>query len=261
MAVVGTLGALGTIAPFSIDLYLPALPALGTRPRRVAAAGRGARSRCSSSAWRSDRCRPGSLSDTYGRRRPLLAGLLLFTVASVLCAVAPNVQVLLAARFLQGLGGAAGMAISNASVTDYARGREAARLLSRLAMIGGVAPIIAPLIGGQLLRVVSWRGLFVVLAAIGARAVRLRARRPPREPAARAPVARPASAPSSGASSRSAATSGSWGSRSPARSASPGSSPTWPARRSSTRRCTASRRRRSACCSPSTPSACSGRTT
>jgi DHA1 family bicyclomycin/chloramphenicol resistance-like MFS transporter len=166
MAVVGTLGALGTIAPFSIDLYLPALPSLGSdlgaTQQQVAvtvtmfllglAVGQ---------------VQAGALSDTHGRRLPLLAGLLLFTMASVLCAVAPNVQVLMAARFLQGLGGAAGMAISNASVTDYARGREAARLFSRLAMIGGVAPIIAPLIGGQLLRVVSWRGLFFVLAGVG----------------------------------------------------------------------------------------------
>jgi len=166
MAVVGTLGALGTIAPFSIDLYLPALPALstdlGATQQQVAATVT-----MFLLGLAFGQVQAGSLSDTHGRRLPLLAGLLLFTVASVLCAVAPNVQVLLAARFLQGLGGAAGMAISNASVTDYARGREAARLFSRLAMIGGVAPIIAPLIGGQLLRVVSWRGLFLVLAGIG----------------------------------------------------------------------------------------------
>ena len=79
---------------------------------------------------------------------------------------ADEIQVLIVARFLQGLGGAAGMAISNAAVTDYVRGREAARLLSRLAIVGGVAPIVAPLAGGQLLRVLSWRGLFVVLTAI-----------------------------------------------------------------------------------------------
>ena len=165
-AVVGILGALGTVAPFSIDLYLPALPALGrdlgATQQQVAvtitmfflglAVGQ---------------VQAGALSDTHGRRRPLLAGLLLFTGASLLCALAPTIQVLMAARFLQGLGGAAGMAVSNASVTDYARGREAARLFSRLAMIGGVAPVIAPLIGGQLLHVMSWRGLFLLLAGIG----------------------------------------------------------------------------------------------
>ena len=108
----------------------------------------------------------GALSDTYGRRRPLVGGLLLFTLATLACALAPTIQLLIVARFFQGLGGAAGMAISNAAVTDYVRGREAARLLSRLAIIGGVAPIVAPLAGGQLLRVTSWRGLFFVLTAI-----------------------------------------------------------------------------------------------
>jgi DHA1 family bicyclomycin/chloramphenicol resistance-like MFS transporter len=165
-ALIVILGALWTIGPFSIDLYLPALPQLGldlaASQQQVAvtitafflglAVGQ---------------VQAGALSDTHGRRRPLLAGLLLYTLATVACALAPTIQVLVAARFVQGIGGAAGMAISNAAVTDIVRGREAARLMSRLAMIGGVAPVIAPLVGGQLLRVVSWRGLFVVLTAIG----------------------------------------------------------------------------------------------
>jgi MFS transporter, DHA1 family, multidrug resistance protein len=165
-ALIVILGALWTIGPFSIDLYLPALPQLGldlaASQQQVAvtitafflglAVGQ---------------VQAGALSDTHGRRRPLLAGLLLYTLATVACALAPTIHLLVAARFVQGIGGAAGMAISNAAVTDIVRGREAARLLSRLAMIGGVAPVIAPLVGGQLLRVVSWRGLFVVLTAIG----------------------------------------------------------------------------------------------
>jgi DHA1 family bicyclomycin/chloramphenicol resistance-like MFS transporter len=166
MGVVAVLGALGTIAPFSIDLYLPALPTLGddlgASQQQVAVTVT-----MFLLGLAFGQVQAGSLSDTHGRRRPLLAGLLLFTLAGLACALAPTIQVLMAARFLQGIGGAAGMAIANASVTDYARGREAARLFSRLAMIGGVAPIVAPLIGGQLLRVVSWRGLFVVLAGIG----------------------------------------------------------------------------------------------
>jgi DHA1 family bicyclomycin/chloramphenicol resistance-like MFS transporter len=166
MGVVATLGALGTIAPFSIDLYLPALPALGAdlgaSQQQVAATVT-----MFLLGLAFGQVQAGSLSDTHGRRRPLLAGLLLYTLASLACAFAPSIQVLMAARFLQGLGGAAGMAIANASVTDYVRGRDAARLFSRLAMIGGVAPIVAPLVGGQLLRVVSWRGLFIVLAGIG----------------------------------------------------------------------------------------------
>jgi DHA1 family bicyclomycin/chloramphenicol resistance-like MFS transporter len=165
-ALIVILGALWTIGPFSIDLYLPALPRLGldlaASQQQVAltitafflglAVGQ---------------VQAGALSDTYGRRRPLLAGLLLYTVATVACALAPTIQLLAVARFVQGIGGAAGMAISNAAVTDIVRGREAARLMSRLAMIGGVAPVIAPLVGGQLLRVMSWRGLFVVLTVIG----------------------------------------------------------------------------------------------
>jgi DHA1 family bicyclomycin/chloramphenicol resistance-like MFS transporter len=165
-ALIVILGALWTIGPFSIDLYLPALPRLGldlaASQQQVAltitafflglAVGQ---------------VQAGALSDTYGRRRPLLAGLLLYTVATVACALAPTIQLLAFARFVQGIGGAAGMAISNAAVTDIVRGREAARLMSRLAMIGGVAPVIAPLVGGQLLRVMSWRGLFVVLTVIG----------------------------------------------------------------------------------------------
>ena len=165
-AIVATLGGLWTIGPFSIDLYLPALPTLGgdlaASQQQVAVT---VTAFLVGLAF--GQVQAGALSDTYGRRRPLLAGLLVYTLATLACALAPTIQVLIVARFLQGLGGAAGMAISNAAVTDYVRGREAARLMSRLAMIGGVAPIIAPLAGGQLLRVMSWRGLFIVLTAIG----------------------------------------------------------------------------------------------
>jgi MFS transporter, DHA1 family, multidrug resistance protein len=165
-SLVTILGSLGTVAPFSIDLYLPALPALssdlGASQRQVAVT---ITAFFLGTAF--GQVQAGALSDHHGRRRPLLAGLLLYALASVGCALAPTIQMLAVFRFLQGMGGAAGMAIANASVTDYVRGREAAKLLSRLAMIGGVAPVIAPLIGGQLLHVMAWRGLFVVLAGIG----------------------------------------------------------------------------------------------
>jgi DHA1 family bicyclomycin/chloramphenicol resistance-like MFS transporter len=161
-----TLGGLWTIGPFATDLYLPALPSvtrdLGASEQAVAltvttfllglALGQ---------------LLAGPLSDTYGRRRPLLVGLGVFTAASLACALTPSVGVLVGLRLVQGLAGAAGMAIANAVVTDYVRGRQAARLLSRLALVGGLAPIVAPIIGAQLLRVTSWRGLFVVLGAIG----------------------------------------------------------------------------------------------
>ena len=109
----------------------------------------------------------GPLSDAYGRRRPLLAGLGVFTASSLVCALTPSVGLLVGVRLIQGLAGASGVAIANAIVTDYARGRQAARLLSRLALVGGLAPVVAPLLGAQLLRLTSWRGIFVVLTGIG----------------------------------------------------------------------------------------------
>lgn len=163
---VAVLGGLWTIGSFSIDLYLPALPTLGAdlgaSQQQVAltltaflvglAVGQ---------------VQAGTLSDRHGRRALLLAGLLVYTLASLTCALAPSIHVLATARFVQGLGAAAGMAVSNAAVTDHMRGREAAKLFSLLAMIGGVAPIIAPVAGAQLLRITSWRGLFIALTVIG----------------------------------------------------------------------------------------------
>ncbi len=109
----------------------------------------------------------GPLSDSVGRMRPLLAGLALFVVASLLCVVAPSVGFLIAMRFLQGIAAATGIALANAMVADHFRDTEAARVLSRLVMVSLLPPILAPLFGGQLLRVASWRWLFVVMAVVG----------------------------------------------------------------------------------------------
>ena len=109
----------------------------------------------------------GPLSDSIGRRRPLLGGLVLFVVASFLCTVAPSVGVLIGMRFFQGVAAATGIALANAMVADHFRDREAARVLSRLVMVSLLPPVIGPLAGGQLLRVASWRWLFVVMAVVG----------------------------------------------------------------------------------------------
>lgn len=109
----------------------------------------------------------GSLSDVHGRRRPLIAGMALFAVASLVCAVAPNLYALAVMRFVQGTMAAAGMAIGRAVVRDLYSGAAAARYLSRLMLIVGLGPILAPLVGGQLLRFTSWRGVFVALALLG----------------------------------------------------------------------------------------------
>jgi DHA1 family bicyclomycin/chloramphenicol resistance-like MFS transporter len=109
----------------------------------------------------------GPLSDRFGRRPPLLAGVGAYAVASLLCALAPSIHVLVALRFAQGLAGAAGIVIARAIVRDMYSGRAAARYFSLLMLVNGAAPILAPVLGGQALQVTSWRGIFVVLAAIG----------------------------------------------------------------------------------------------
>jgi MFS transporter, DHA1 family, multidrug resistance protein len=109
----------------------------------------------------------GPLSDRLGRRGPLLAGLGAYAVTSALCAFAPSIWWLLLLRLVQGLAGAAGIVIARAVVRDLYEGRSAARMYSLLMLVAGLAPILAPLLGGQLLHVTDWRGIFLVLAAIG----------------------------------------------------------------------------------------------
>jgi DHA1 family bicyclomycin/chloramphenicol resistance-like MFS transporter len=108
----------------------------------------------------------GPVSDGRGRRPTLLAGLVMFAASALVCIVTPSVEVLIAMRLMQGMAAAFGLAIPNAMVTDYARGRKAARLFSWIVIIGGVAPLVASLTGAQMLRLLGWRGPFVALTAI-----------------------------------------------------------------------------------------------
>jgi len=160
------LGGLCTIGPFATDLYLPALPTvasdLGATTQAIALTVT-----TFLAGLALGQMLAGPLSDAYGRRLPLIVGLGVFAASALACALTPSVGVLVGVRFVQGFAGASGIVIANAVVTDYARGREAARLLSRLALVSGMAPIVAPLVGAQLLRVTSWRGIFVVLTGVG----------------------------------------------------------------------------------------------
>lgn len=160
------LGGVCSIGPIATDLFLPALPSvaadLGASTQSIALT-----MTTFLAGLALGQMLAGPLSDTYGRRRPLLVGMVVFTASSLLCAFTPSAGVLIALRAVQGLSGAAGLVIAYAVITDYVRGRRAARLLSRLAIISGVAPIIAPLAGAQILRFTSWRGVFVVVAALG----------------------------------------------------------------------------------------------
>jgi DHA1 family bicyclomycin/chloramphenicol resistance-like MFS transporter len=109
----------------------------------------------------------GPLSDGLGRRKPLFAGLIGFIALSIACAFAPSIDLLIAFRFLQGMAGAAGVVLSLAMVRDLYDGPELARALGSLTLVFGLAPVLAPVIGGQILRFTSWRGVFGVLAGVG----------------------------------------------------------------------------------------------
>src|SRR3954469_24669976 len=160
------LGAFVAIGPLTIDMYLPALPTITTDLSTSAATVQ----LTLTGTWsglRLGKLVLGPLSDRFGRRRPLLAGTALHVLASLLVLLAPTVAVLGALRVLQGVGTAAGAVISLAVVRDLFTGRKAATLLSRIFLILGAAPVLAPTIGGEVLRFTSWRGVFVVLAVYG----------------------------------------------------------------------------------------------
>jgi MFS transporter, DHA1 family, multidrug resistance protein len=161
------LGGLTAFGPLSIDMYLPALPSLAHGFRAAESEAQLTLTACVLGIALGQ-VLAGPLSDALGRRRPLMIGLLLYTVASLACAVAPSVPALIVLRLLQGVGAAAGIVIARAVVRDLHSGVAAARYFSALMLVAGAAPVLAPVLGGQLLRLTSWRGVFVVLGVFGA---------------------------------------------------------------------------------------------
>ncbi|MFI9647693.1 multidrug effflux MFS transporter [Streptomyces sp. NPDC052040] len=161
------LGGLTATPPLAMDMYLPSLPEVTTSLHAPAATVQLTLTGCLA-GMALGQLVVGPLSDRWGRRRPLLAGLAVYVVATALCALAPSVTALVAFRLVQGLAGAAGIVIARAVVRDLYDGAAMARFFSTLMLISGVAPIVAPLIGGQLLRFTDWRGVFVVLTVVGA---------------------------------------------------------------------------------------------
>ncbi|MFS8201703.1 Bcr/CflA family multidrug efflux MFS transporter [Streptomyces sp. CWNU-52B] len=160
------LGGLTAVPPLSMDMYLPALPDVTDALHASAATVQLTLTACLA-GMALGQLVVGPMSDKWGRRRPLIAGLLVYIVATAVCAVAPTIELLIAFRLLQGLAGAAGIVIARAVVRDLYDGMDMARFFSTLMLISGVAPIIAPLIGGQVLRVTDWRGVFYILTVIG----------------------------------------------------------------------------------------------
>jgi DHA1 family bicyclomycin/chloramphenicol resistance-like MFS transporter len=161
------LGALTAFAPMAIDMYLPGLPSLAAG-LHVSLNAAQATVAAFLAGLALGQLYYGPASDRLGRRGPLIAGGLLFTVASVVCALAPNLTVLIIARFVQAVGGSAGTVIARAVVRDRYDHRNAARVLSLLMLVMGLAPIIAPLAGGTLVAHFGWRAIFWILTGFGA---------------------------------------------------------------------------------------------
>ena len=161
------LGLLSTFGPLSLDLYLPALPQLADDLGASASLAQLSITACLV-GLAVGQLVAGPLSDRLGRRRPLIVGLVAFLLASVACAVAPSAAVLVLLRLVQGLAGAAGIVISRAIARDLYSGRALMIFFSRLLLVAGLAPVIAPVLGGQLTRIMTWRGIFGVLAGFGA---------------------------------------------------------------------------------------------
>ncbi|WP_369056231.1 multidrug effflux MFS transporter [Kineococcus terrestris] len=183
------LGGFVAVGPLTIDMYLPALPTIVTDLEITEAAVQLTLTG-TLVGLALGQLVIGPLSDALGRRRPLLAGTALHVLASLLVVLAPNIAVLGALRVLQGVGTAAGAVIALAIVRDLFTGRAAATMLSRLFLVIGAAPVLAPTIGGEVLRFTSWRGIFVLLAVYGVLLLVLggRALRETLPPEARSPL-------------------------------------------------------------------------
>jgi len=160
------LGMLSAVGPFAIDMYLPAFPAIA-REYQVDVSG--VQMSLMSFFLAVALCQSvyGPLSDRFGRKPPLYAGLGLFALASIGCSFAPNVETLIAFRFLQGVGSCAAMVIPRAIIRDLHTGHEAARLMATSMLVFSVSPILAPLAGSALTAFFSWRVIFWAIALIG----------------------------------------------------------------------------------------------
>ncbi|MFB4280160.1 MULTISPECIES: multidrug effflux MFS transporter [unclassified Nonomuraea] len=160
------LGALSAIGPLSIDMYLPALPSIASEMLSAPAQVQLTLTACLIGVS-VGQVIAGPMSDVRGRRVPLMVGVAGFMVASLLCAFAPSVPMLIAFRLLQGMLGGAALVIVRAVVRDLYDGAAIARIFATLMLVSGLAPILAPIAGAQLLAFTSWRGVFVALSLAG----------------------------------------------------------------------------------------------
>ncbi|OPH59682.1 Bcr/CflA family drug resistance efflux transporter [Paenibacillus ferrarius] len=164
--IVLVLGALASFGPLSLDMYLPALPVIASDLHTTTSLAQMSLTACMI-GLSIGQLIAGSVSDVRGRRIPLLVGLVIYALASIFCMFAPSIWLFLLLRFVQGMAGAAGIVISRAIVRDMYEGVEMTKFFALLMLVNGAAPILAPIIGGQLLEFTSWRGVFLVLSLIG----------------------------------------------------------------------------------------------
>ena len=161
------LGMLTAITPLATDLYLPALPIM---PGELNTTASNIQMTIGIMTFgvALGQLFGGPISDTMGRKVPLIIGNLLCVISGLICAYAPSIEILLLGRFLQGLTGSVGVVIAKAIARDFASGQELTKLFAMLMMVNGLAPVLAPLVGGQLLLFTTWRIIFVILAVFSA---------------------------------------------------------------------------------------------
>ena len=161
------LGMLTAITPLATDLYLPALPIM---PGELNTTASNIQMTIGIMTFgvALGQLFGGPISDTMGRKVPLIIGNLLCVISGLICAYAPSIEILLLGRFLQGLTGSVGVVIAKAIARDFASGQELTKLFAMLMMVNGLAPVLAPLVGGQLLLITTWRFIFIILAVFSA---------------------------------------------------------------------------------------------
>jgi MFS transporter, DHA1 family, multidrug resistance protein len=160
------LGSLGLLGPFTIDMYLPSFPTIVEDYGTTASLVQISLTTCLLGLGLGQLI-IGPMSDVQGRRKPLLIFLIMYLLASVTCAFAPSIYLFIAARFLQGFAAAGGLVISRAIVRDIYNGRELTKFFSLLMLVGNLGPIVAPIVGGGVLAITDWNGVFIVLAVVG----------------------------------------------------------------------------------------------
>jgi MFS transporter, DHA1 family, multidrug resistance protein len=161
------LGSLSLLGPFTIDTYLPAFPTIVEEFHTSASLVQVSLTTCLLGLGLGQLI-IGPMSDVQGRRKPLLIFLGLYLLSSLVCAIAPNISMLIVARFIQGFAAAGGLVISRAVVRDLYSGRELTKFFATLMLIGNLGPIVAPIIGGAILSFANWKVVFLVLTCVGA---------------------------------------------------------------------------------------------